>query len=399
MKTFLILLIAYTLSQFYRAFLAIVAGDLGRDLTLDAADLGSLSAIWFAAFALAQFPVGWALDRIGPKRTMAGLLTLAVIGAAWLGMAGGFAEALIAMALIGIGCSPVLMGSMYLFGRVYPPESFAMKSSLLIGFGSLGNLLGATPLALAVEALGWRHTMGAIAALTAVSAGLVLWLLKDPPRIDEGMPGSGSRGGLMDIVRLRPLWLLLPLTLTSYSAVIAIRSLWIAPFFSQVHGFDVTERGNAALVMAIAMTVGALFYGPLERFIGHPKTTTLAGSMLTGLCLLILGFFGAESAVLALVLLAFVGAAGMSYAILMAHGRLFFPAHLLGRGVTFLNFAFIGGAGVVQWLSGQFVQAGQDAGTPAEAVFGQLHLAFGAALLLAAALYALAPARPSAKAI
>ena len=42
----------------------------------------------------------------------------------------------------------------------------------------------------------------------------------------------------------------------------------------------------------------------------------------------------------------------------MAHARLFFPARLLGRGVTFMNFAFIGGAGVVQWLSGRFVQAG-----------------------------------------
>jgi MFS family permease len=394
LKTFLVLLLAYVLSQFYRAFLAIVAGDLSRDLTLDAADLGSLSAVWFAAFALAQFPVGWALDRIGPKRTMTGLMVLAVLGAAGLGIAGSFLEAMIAMALIGVGCSPVLMGSMYLFGRTYPAERFAMLSSLLIGFGSLGNLLGATPLALAVEAFGWRPTMGAIAGLTALSAGLVFWLLKDPPSAADGPSGSGPAGGLMDIVRLRPLWLLLPLTLTSYSAVIAIRSLWIAPFFGQVHGFDVTERGNAALVMAMAMTLGALLYGPLERLVGHPKITTLAGSVLTGLCLSILGLYGAASAALALVLLALVGAAGMSYAILMAHGRLFFPTHLLGRGVTFLNFAFIGGAGVVQWLSGQFVQAGQDAGTPPEAVFGQLHLAFGAALLAATALYALAPARP-----
>jgi predicted MFS family arabinose efflux permease len=329
---------------------------------------------------------------------MAGLMLLAVLGAAWLGIAGSFVEALLAMALIGIGCSPVLMGSMYLFGRVYPAERFAMMSSLIIGFGSLGNLLGATPLALAVQALGWRPTMEAIAGLTALSAGLVFWLLKDPPQVSETGQGGRPKGGLMDIVRLRPLWLLLPLTLTSYSAVIAIRSLWIAPFFAQVHGFDVTARGNAALVMAVAMTAGALLYGPLERLVGHPKITALAGSVFTGLCLVVLGVYGAASAALALVLLALVGAAGMSYAILMAHGRLFFPAHLLGRGVTFLNFAFIGGAGMVQWLSGQFVQAGRDAGTPAETVFGQLHVAFGAALLLAAALYALAPAKPKARA-
>jgi predicted MFS family arabinose efflux permease len=396
LKSFLVLLFAYTLSQFYRAFLAIVAGDLSRDLGLDAADLGALSAIWFAAFALAQFPVGWALDRLGPKRTMAGFMTLAVLGAAGLALAESFAASLVAMALIGIGCAPVLMGSMYLFGRTYPVARFAMLSSMLIGFGSVGNLLGATPLALAVQAIGWRPTMAAIAALTAVSVGCVYWLLRDPPPASERPGGGAPAGGFLDIVRLRPLWYLLPLTLVSYSAVIAIRSLWIAPFFGEVHGYDVTARGNAALVMAVTMSLGALAYGPIERALGHPKTTTLAGSAATGLCLVALGLFGAESDVFALVLLAVIGAAGMTYAILMAHGRLFFPAHLLGRGVTFLNFAFIGGAGVVQWLSGLFVQAASDAGVAPQTTFGQLHLAFGIALLAATALYAAAPARPKA---
>jgi predicted MFS family arabinose efflux permease len=390
---FLVLLFAYVLSQFYRAFLAIVAGDLSRDLGLDAADLGALSAIWFATFAVAQFPVGMALDRAGPRRTMAGFMTMAVAGAAWLSQARGFPECLAAMALIGIGCSPVLMGSMYYFGRTYPAHRFAMLSSLMIGLGSAGNLLGATPLAVAVEALGWRGAMGAIAGITALSALVVILGLRDPARV-EAPAGSPVAGGFRDIVGIRALWVLLPLTCTSYAVVIAARSLWIAPFFGEVHGFSVTERGNAALAMAAAMTVGALAYGPIERWLGNPKATTLAGSLVTAGAFVALGLVGERSAAAALALLAVVGAAGLTYGILMAHARLFFPAHLLGRGVTFMNFAFIGGAGVVQWLSGRFVQGARDAGTPPDAAFGHLHLAFGLGLLAAALVYAFAPARP-----
>jgi hypothetical protein len=44
---FVVLLVAYLFSQFYRSFLAVVAGDLSRDLGLGAAELGDLSAIWF----------------------------------------------------------------------------------------------------------------------------------------------------------------------------------------------------------------------------------------------------------------------------------------------------------------------------------------------------------------
>ena len=143
------------------------------------------------------------------------------------------------------------------------------------------------------------------------------------------------------------------------------------------------------------MSLGALAYGPIERLLRSPKRTTLAAASITGAAFLLLGLSGPGHPGRAVALLSLIGAAGMTYGILMAHARLFFPAHLLGRGVTFMNFVFIGGAGVVQWLSGRFVQAGREAGTPPDVVFGHLYLAFGVALLAAAAIYAFAPARPA----
>jgi nitrate/nitrite transporter NarK len=399
LTTFIVLLFAYTLSQFFRAFLAIVAGDLSRDLGLNAADLGAVSAIWFAAFALAQFPVGYALDRFGPRRTITAFMILAVAGAAWLARAQDRTDCLVAMALIGVGCSPILMSSLYVFGRIYPPERFAMLSSLMIGLGSAGNLIGATPLAWAVQAFGWRGTMAGIASITAVGVLLAFAAVKDPPRA-EARSGSGSMiGGVTEILRMRTLWFLLPLAAVSYSVVIATRSLWIAPFFAEVHGFGIAERGHAALLMAAAMSLGALAYGPIDRLVGSAKWTTLIGSAVTASAYFALGLAGDRNAILALSLLALIGAAGLTYAILMAHARLFFPTHLLGRGVTFINFLIIGGAGILQWISGHLVQSGREAGTPPEAVFGQLHVAFGALLLIATLAYLAAPARPAEKAI
>ena len=68
--------------------------------------------------------------------------------------------------------------------------------------------------------------------------------------------------------------------------------------------------------------------------------------------------------------------------------------HLLGRGVTALNFVFIGGAGMLQWMSGRFVQAGVDSGAPPAETYAGLHLALAAALLAATAVYVFAPAAP-----
>lgn len=396
MAALAVLLFAYVLSQFFRAFLAIVAADLTRELGLDAAQLGSLSAVWFAAFAFTQFPVGITLDRFGPRGTIAGFMLLAVAGAGWFAAAGSYTSLIVSMALIGAGCAPVLMGSLYYYGRVAPPERFAMMASITIGVGTFGNLLGATPLALAVARFGWRPSIAAIAAVTLLAAALVLLVLRDPPQVRREGEQAGVLAGLGEIARIRALWLMLPLMLVSYAVVIALRSLWIAPFFGQVHGFDAVERGNAALAMGAALSLGALAYGPFERWIGGPKPATLAGSIITAAALLTLGLAGHASALAAVALYVVVGAIGMTYGILMAHARLFFPPHLLGRGVTAMNFVFIGGAGVLQWLSGQFVQAQTVAGAAPADTYAHLHLAFGLALALATAAYVFAPARPAA---
>ena len=225
------------------------------------------------------------------------------------------------MALIGIGCSAALMGSLYLFARTYPVERFAMLGSLLIGLGAAGNLAAATPLALASEAFGWRAAMLAVAALTAVSALLLALLLRDPPRDRGGRRQGSALAGLAAIASLRALWLLLPLTFVSYAVVIATRSLWIAPFLGEVHGFDALERGNAALAMAAAMSLGALAYGPIERWLGDPKLTTLIGCRADRRLLHRPRPSRPRGrAALAVALLAAIGAFGLSYGILMAHG-------------------------------------------------------------------------------
>lgn len=395
MTTFATLCAAYVLSQFYRSFLAIVAPNLTRELGLGPAELGALSGIWFGAFAVAQFPIGWALDTFGARRTIAGAMLAAVAGAALFAAAGGFFAMMVAMALIGIGCGPVLMGSMFVFGRGYPPERFAILSSLILGIGALGVLAAATPLAYAVEAFGWRISMAAIGALTAVAVAAVFLLVRDPPLAKRAAHQEASaRRDLASIMRLKALWPLIPLTFTAYAVVAAERSLWIGPYLLEVHRLDAIQRGNAILAMSLAMSVGAIAYGPAERLLRSPKRTVLIGSLVAAPAFVVLGAVPGLSTATAIVLLSLVGGFGMTYGILMTHARAFFPEHLLGRGITFMNFIFIAGAGIVQAISGLAMRAAAEGGVPPGEAFGHLHLAFGLMLLAATAVYVAAPAKP-----
>lgn len=342
------LVLGYVLSQFYRAFLAVLAPVLGDALGATPGDLALSSGLWFVAFAAFQIPVGWALDRFGPRRTVALLLALGGAGgAAVFALATAPWHVHVAMALLGVGCSPVLMASYFIFARSFAPARFGALAGGVVGIGSLGNILGAAPLVAVTQAIGWRETLWAMAAITLAVAAVQWLAVRDPARL----PADQPRGSLRDVLAIRALWFILPLFGVNYASVAAVRGLWASPWLDQVYGADATTIGRATLAMGLAMVAGSFLVGPWVRLVGNLRRAIawMAGAM--ALTLAVMAAVPSAGLMAATAGLVALGLTGSSYPLLMAHGRSFLPPHLLGRGVTFLNMFSIGGAGVMQFAS------------------------------------------------
>lgn len=378
------LVLGYVLSQFYRAFLAVLSPLLARDLGAGADDLALSSGLWFLAFAAMQLPVGWALDTLGPRRISGWLLGLAGGGGALIfALAQSPLHVHVAMVLIGVACSPVLMAAYYIFGRVYSARVFATLAGAVIGFGTLGNILSAWPLAWAAETFGWRETALGMAAVTLAAGLALLRVVQDPPAVPDD--GNG-RGSVLDVLRIPALWLILPLLFVNYAPVAGLRGLWVGPYYADVFGAGSIAIGQVTLLMAFAMVLGGFAYGPLDRIFGTRKGVVLAGNLACVACLLTLAAVPAAGFWISGLLLAAVGVLGLSFPLLMAHGRSFFPPQLLGRGVTLLNLFSIGGVGVLQMASSR-VHAAAPA-SPPEAAYSALFLFFALTLLAGCAIYA-----------
>ncbi|MCO5158143.1 MAG: MFS transporter [Aquamicrobium sp.] len=388
------LTLAYMLSQFYRAFLAVLAPVLAIDLGAAKTDLSMASGAWFAAFALSQFLVGIWLDRHGPKRTAGLLLGICGGGGAFL-----FAFAtqpwmiVAAMALIGIGCAPVLMASMFIFAHTWSPARLAVLTSWLIGLGSLGNVIGASPLAAAAEAFGWRPVIAGLGVVTLLIAGAILFFVRDPEQAKGGGVSSGF-SGYVELMRLKALWPVLPLVAMNYVPSGGIRGLWAGPYLADVYGADALAIGQATLFMALAMSVGSFVYGPLDTFFRTRKWVAFAGNALLCAALVLLALDPAPGIGISTTLLVVIGLSGASFGLLMAHGRAFCPPHLTGRGITLLNFFSIGAVGLMQFASGAVVSTATVPGDPA-AAYAALYWFYAAALALSLVIYLCArDARP-----
>ena len=379
------LVAGYVLSQFYRAFLAVLSPVLKADIGATAGDLAISSGLLFLTFAMMQMPVGMALDRIGPRWTASVVLGGGGAGGALIfAAAQGPVAVHVAMALIGIGCAPVLMASYYILARVYRPAVFGTLAGAMIGIGSLGNLAGTTPLALLAEAIGWRQTLVGLALVTlAVSVAMAVFL-RDPPRLT---PATGTKGTLGDLLRIPGVWAIIPLMAAAYAPLAAVRGLWAGPYLADVFGSGPEGIGRVTLLMGLMMVAGNFAYGPLDRIFGTRKWTVFSGNLMAAACLGLLAWFPSNGLMTATAFLVALGLFGSSFPAIMAHGRAFFPPHMVGRGVTLLNMFAIGGAGLLQFFSGQVHDRLAEGAMHPETPYVGIFLFFLVPLLVGLAFY------------
>jgi predicted MFS family arabinose efflux permease len=358
------LLLALTLltglSQFHRSALGVIAPELSADLALTPAMLGAANGMFFAAILVMQLPVGIALDRLGPRLVVAGLSVIAVLGLVLQGLATDGTTLLVARALIGIGCAASFMSAVVLCARWYAGGDMTLALSRIFALSQMGILLAGAPLAWLAGWLGWREAFLISALLTGLAA-LAWWRLvqDDPP--DKPAPTRKPESlmealrGQFSIWRLPGLSRVLALHLVAYAAAATVIGLWAGPYLADVHGLDAKARGRALAVMGLAMPIGLLLVGPLEKHFFPRAALITAGAALSALMLIGLALWPTPPLPVALGLLVGLIFFSSYPVLLVTEARGLFPDHLVGRGATTVNMAQLLGSALLPLLVGMVI--------------------------------------------
>ncbi len=394
------LIATYMISQFQRSAIGVLGPDLARELALDASRLGFLSSAFFLSFALAQIPVGIAIDRYGARATLIVSAAIALAGTLLFATAQTGTGLIAARALIGLGCASFFMAPLAIYARRFPPERFAILTSLTLGAGTLGTLVATAPLAAVSAWIGWRGAFFGMAGLTALIILAVMFSLPARSRRTESRESwSEAIKGVGEALRVRSFWPVFFLHATTYSAFACIVGLWAGPWLTDVHGADLQTRGNLILIAAAAQITGIFSWGAADRWFRSYRRQALTAGTLCVALLLIGGLVPLEGAYLIAWLVCFGFAFGY-VPIVTSHGRALFPDRLTGRGITLMNIATMGGVFVSQALTGLMVAqfpVDPGGGYPGEA-YHAVFIALAVALALALAFYSRAvdphPSRP-----
>src|SRR5919204_537862 len=191
LRVFCPFVVGYFISFIFRNVTAVIAKEPGAEFALTSADLGFLTSMYLFAFAAAQLPLGLLLDRYGPRRTVAALLCVAVVGALVFALARDLASLAVGRALIGLGVSAGLMGAIKAFTLWFPLSRLATLNGVYLAVGGLGALAATSPAEALAGALGWR---GVFVVLSVLALGAAVLVFKVGLSISIAMLGLIAAG-------------------------------------------------------------------------------------------------------------------------------------------------------------------------------------------------------------
>jgi sugar phosphate permease len=393
---FATLALMYILVYFYRVSLAVVAGDISRELHLTPAQLGSLSGVLFYVYAAAQIPLGPMIDRLGSRLVISGCGILTALGGILFSQAGTLEGAMIARVLIGIGTASVLMATFTLFSHWFSKQEFGRVSGFMVALGNLGNLAATAPLAVAVGAFGWRTSFFAVGIVQALVTLLVFCKVQDKPDTNEAHSETGTApktamlAAWGEIFGTRDFWLLGILSFSWYGNYLALQALWGGPYLMEVLHLSREATGSMLMFTSFGFIAGSSLIDTVaRRYFKSYKKTLLAGQIV--LLLLMSAFLGWAELIprpLLAVVFFIIGLAVSSGVMIYPIIRSMFPVHIVGTALTSLNFYVLMGAAITQQVMGIVIGSyGTAAGGISSGAFHTAFLFPIAALILSIILY------------
>lgn len=345
LQVFLPYAFGHFLSTLLRNVNAVLAPQLAQAAALGPAELGLLTSAFFFAFALAQLPVGIALDRFGPRRVQGALLVLAALACLLFARAGALAGMALARFLLGLGLGGCFMAAVKAMAAAAPPARLPSVSGYLIAVGGLGSAAATLPVRAALDLTDWRGVFLALALMLALAA-LLVWGVA--PR-DAARPLATDRASLRDVWSAPAFRRTASLVLLPHAVFFGVQGLWIGRWLSDAGRFSEPIVAyllylSMACVIFGAIAVGMVTEWAARRGIG-PLQVAAAGVLLfIGVQLAMAVSPGIGYPQLA-VLFSLAGTiTGIEYAMVAQS----MPAHLTGRAATGLNLLIFIGAFLVQ---------------------------------------------------
>lgn len=381
--------------QINRSGGAVMATELMASRGYRPAEVGAIIGSMFLASAVVQLPAGVLYDRYGPRVMLSTMNVIAVAGLVLFAFAATVPGLTLARALIGLGHGTVIAGIYLLAVAWVPVDRVATVAGTVIGMaGGVGALLSTTPLAIILGNFGFTVMFAALAVLTLAFSAAILLLVRDEPDTGEGRAPRATEGiwqslrGLWEVAIDRNLIPIYIMGSCFTAPFLTIGGLWAGPYLRDVYGMSGTQSSYVLFAMMLALYLGYMSYGPLDRIFNTRKWVVLGGVVAMLLCLAPLAVVPAMPLAVTVSLLVAFAFCSPFYVTLAAHCRGFVPIHRVGRALACINLTGLVSVFILQAIAGVLVErAAGEGGDGAASGYRLVFAMVACVLIVTAAVY------------
>ena len=355
---FFVFACGYFLSCLLRAITATLSPLLTDEFSLLAGDLGLLAGGYFLGFASMQIPLGYLLDKHGPKKIVSSFLLIAIIGTVAFALAQSFAGLLISRILIGVGVSACLMGPLTGYRIWFADEYQQRANSWMLMIASTGFVFSTLPVQILLPIIGWRWIFGGITILIFLVIILTLFFI--PSWKKEENTNEKNIGSLTDVWKNDFFRSTIPLGLFNYGGIMAVQTLWAGPWMIRVAGYNPLESATGLFWINVTMLIAFFVWGYILPKINNLGIGTMKlmkfGLPISYLSLLIIIISGENAGAIHFIIYIFTS---IVLSLTQPAVAMRFSTSLAGKSLTSFNLLIFLGTFIMQWGIGLVIDLSQ----------------------------------------
>lgn len=288
-----VILVAASLMFFYTFIQMNMLNPIGsivmQSFSISAAQLGSLSAMYFYGNFLLIFPAGLILDRVSPRKILFFSLLVASISMFTFAYSTNLYMAGLSRFVQGLCGSFAFLGAIRVVSRWFSPAKLALASGCVVTLAMLGGVVAQTPIAALSESIGWRHTLMLFGILGLALTLVEFFVVRDYPANyhltkDAGAKDISSLGfwrSIRMVVGNRYNWFGGLYTTLMNLPIFLLGALWGTMYLTQVHNLTTLQSTDVVAELFFGTLIGAPLVGWISDKLKRRVLPMVVGAILS----------------------------------------------------------------------------------------------------------------------
>lgn len=303
-RVLLVICFGHFLSHFYILALPPLFLLWQRSFSASFAQLGLVVGAMSAVTAVLQTPVGFLVDRHGPRRFLVGGAALMAVGIGLMGFATAYWQVLGLAMLSGVGNAVIHPVDYAILAGAVAPRRIGRAFGLHIFAGNLGFAAGPPVVAALAGLIGWRSGL-LLAGLTGLALACVLLRgSRIPPQLRAPAGPESARLSGRDLLLTPPMLLFLAFYTVTTMAAAGLQA-WLVTVLHETHGMALDLAASALTIFTLGVALGVLAGGWIADHTPRHSLATTVLLLAAAAVILVIGLVPLpDAACFALLLLA-----------------------------------------------------------------------------------------------